>query len=176
MVLSPPFRLWLLPNVALLATLAIWGAIRYPRLPDRIPKHFGIDGVDAWADRSIGGAFVLVFLYAGVTVLITACAELMLRMTARNELPDRAAVPFAGRQMPPSLVNRPGSRASARRTARALLVLNVCIGISFLVGCGVLWRSMPEQEVTGWLIAAMIVPPLAGTLLTVAAAVSDQKR
>ncbi|MCF6525019.1 DUF1648 domain-containing protein [Streptomyces sp. JJ36] len=168
MVFSPPYRLWLLADVALLVTLTVWGVVRYPRLPDRIPEHIGIDGVDAWTDRSIGSAFVLVFLYAGVTVLMILCTEMTLRITPRDELPPG--------KVASSLVNRPGSRASARRTARALLVLNTCIGLSFLVGCGVLWRSAPEPEVPVWVFVAMLVPILAGTAVTVAAALRDRKR
>ncbi|KOG41936.1 DUF1648 domain-containing protein [Streptomyces decoyicus] len=175
MVFSSPLRLWLLPSAVLLTAMAIWGAVRYPNLPTRIPAHMGIDGVDAWTDRSIGSAFTLVIVYAGVTVLVTACAELTLRVTPRAELPDGGAAPFAGGLLPPSALNRPAGRAAARRIARALLLLNACIGLSLLVGCGVLWRSTPVREVPGWLFSAMIVPFLAGTALTVAAAAGNRK-
>ncbi|MER7485632.1 DUF1648 domain-containing protein [Streptomyces sp. NPDC126497] len=175
MVLSPAVRLWLLPNVALLAAMGVWGALRYSHLPERIPKHIGVDGVDAWTDRSIGSAFVLVFVYAGLTVLMTGSAELALRMTPRDELPGTDRPSFAAGPAP-SVLNRPGSRASARRTARALLLLNTCIGVSLLMGCGILWRSAPDPDVPGWLFAAMLLPLLAGTALTVAAALGDRKR
>lgn len=174
MVFSPPLRLWLLPNAVLLAALTLWGVIRYPDLPARIPQHIGPGGVDAWTDRSIGSAFVLVFVYAGVTVLMAGCAELTVRVTPRDELPQIGS----GRSVPvraaASLVNRPGSRASARRIARALLLFDTCIGVSFLLACGVLWRSTPDPDVPAWLPAAMTVPLLAGTALTVAAAVRDR--
>ncbi|MFF9685642.1 DUF1648 domain-containing protein [Streptomyces sp. NPDC014623] len=173
---SCPVRPWLLPNAALLVGLATWGTLRYPHLPGRIPKHIGVDGVDAWTDRSIGSAFVLVFVYAGVTVLMAGCAELTLRVTPRDEMPSAGAAPFAAAQAASSLINRPGSRASARRTARALLLFNTCIGISFLAGCGMLWRSTPDPDVPAWLFAAMTLPLLAGSAVTVAAAVSGRKR
>jgi uncharacterized membrane protein len=95
MLFSPAVRWWLLPNAAVLAVLAIWGSLRYPCLPDRIPQHIGAQGVGAWTDRSIGSAFVLVFVYAGVTVLLLACAELMLRVTPRDELPSVDTTPSA---------------------------------------------------------------------------------
>ncbi|NLU72227.1 DUF1648 domain-containing protein [Streptomyces sp. HNM0575] len=173
MVLSPSVRPWLLPSIVLLATLVTWGAVRYPHLPDRIPKHIGVHGVDAWAARSVGSAFVLVFVYVGVTVLVTACAELTLRLTPRNEMPHGHAARVAG--VPFQTLNRPGSRASARRSARALLVLNACVGVSFLVGCAVLWRSTPDPDVPGWMFAALVVPLVAGTALTVVVAVNDRK-
>ncbi|MFD7699976.1 DUF1648 domain-containing protein [Streptomyces caelestis] len=174
MVLSSPLRLWLLPNVLLLAAMGVWGAIRYSHLPERIPKHIGVDGVDAWTDRSIGGAFVLVFVYAGVTVLMAGCAELTLRMTPRDELPD-TGTPFAAGSSS-SVLNRPGSRASAHRIARALLLFDTCVGLTMLTGCAVLWRSTPDPDVPGWMFAAMTTPLLAGTVLTVAAALADRKR
>ncbi|MYU51063.1 DUF1648 domain-containing protein [Streptomyces celluloflavus] len=168
MVMSSSVRLWLAPSAVLITVLTLWGVLRYPHLPDRIPKHIGSDGVDAWTDRSVGSAFVLVFVYAGVTLLLTGIAELTLRAARRAELPDGGAAPFADGLLPPSSSKRPLTRASALRNARALLVLNACIGISLLVGCGMLWRSAPVQEVSGWLFAAMLVPIVAGTAVTVA--------
>ncbi|BDM74444.1 hypothetical protein HEK616_79310 (plasmid) [Streptomyces nigrescens] len=173
MVFSSPVRRWLLPNVTLLAALALWGILRYPHLPSRIPQHIGIDRVDAWTDRSIGSAFVPVFVYLGATVLLTACAELTLRVTPQAELPKGTA-PF-GNGLVQSSLNRPRTRASALRIARALLALNACTGISLLIGSGVLWRSTTDPEVPGWLFAAMILPILIGTALTVAAAVRDRR-
>lgn len=174
MVWSPPVRFWLLPNAVLLVVLAVWGAVRYPRLPARIPQHIGSGGVDAWTDRSIGSAFVLVFVYAGVTVLMAGCAELTLRMTPRDELPVSDRV-FAPARASLSLLNRPGSRASARRIARALLLFDMCIGVAFLPACAVLWRSSPDPDVPAWLFTAMSLPLLAGTALTVVAAVRDRR-
>ncbi|WP_336048130.1 DUF1648 domain-containing protein [Streptomyces sp. CA2R101] len=173
MVLSSPVRLWLLPNAALLTALAVWGIVRYPHLPDRIPQHIGTDGVDAWTSRSVGSAFLLVFVHLGATVLLTACAELTLRVTPSAELPDSAA-PF-GNGLVRSSLNRPRTRASALRTARALLTFNACVGVSLMIGCAVLWRSAPEPEVSGWLFTAMIVPILVGTALTVVSAVRDRR-
>ncbi|MFE4051041.1 DUF1648 domain-containing protein [Streptomyces sp. YIM B13518] len=131
--------------------------------------------MDARTDRSIGSAFVLVFVYTGVTVLRAGCAELTLRMTPRDELPDTHGPSFAAGPSS-SVVNRPGSRASARRIARALLLFNACIGLTVLTGCGVLWRSTPDPDVPGWLFAAMLLPLLAGAAPTVAAALGDRKR
>ncbi|MEZ3178736.1 DUF1648 domain-containing protein [Streptomyces pimonensis] len=174
-VLSSPIRLWLLPNVVILAVMWAWGVLRYPHLPERIPKHIGVDGVDAWTDRSIGSAFVLVFVYTGMTVLMTCCAELALRMTPRDELPGPGKPPFAA-GTPSSLLDRPGSRASAQRIVRALLSFSTLIGLTLLTGCGILWRSTPDPDVSGWLLAAMTVPLLVGAALAVAAALGDRKR
>ncbi|MER5555365.1 DUF1648 domain-containing protein [Streptomyces sp. NPDC002793] len=176
MLLSSPWRPWLIPNAVLLVGMATWGTLRYPHLPGRIPKHIGADGVDAWTDRSIGSAFLLVFVYAGVTILMAGCAELTLRVTPHDELPDSQASPFAAAQAASSLLNRPRNRLSAQRTARALLLFNTCIGVSFLAGCGILWRPTPDANVPAWFFAAMTLPLLVGSAVTVAAAVKDRKQ
>lgn len=173
---SHPVRLWLLPNAVLLVGLATWGTLRYPHLPDRIPQHIGVDGVDAWTDRSIGSAFALVFVYAGVTLLMAGCAELTLRVTPRDEMSSADVAPFAAAQATSSLLNRPRSRASAHRIACALMVFSTCIGFSFAAGCGVLWRSAPDPNVPAYFFAAMTLPLLVGSAVTVAAAVSGRKR
>ncbi|MEU9121107.1 DUF1648 domain-containing protein [Streptomyces sp. NPDC048506] len=173
MVFSRSVRLWLLPNAVLLTALSLWGIVRYPHLPSRIPGHIGTNGVDEWTDRSVGSAFMPVFVHLGVTVLLTACAELTLRVTPQAELPDGAG-PF-GNALVRSSLKRPRTRASALRMARAVLVLNACTGLSLLIGCGALWRSAPEREVPGWLFVAMVAPMLAGTVLTVVASVRDRR-
>ncbi|MFC8226349.1 DUF1648 domain-containing protein [Streptomyces sp. NPDC057287] len=173
---TSPVRMWWLPSAVLLVGQATWGVLRYPHLPDRIPQHIGTDGVDSWADRSVGNAFVLVFVYAGVTALMVGCAKLTLRVTPRDELPRSGTSPYAAARTASPLVNRPRSRASALRAARALLVLNACIGLSFVAGCGMLWRSTPDPDVPVWFPVAMTLPLLVGTAVTLAAAVHGRKR
>ncbi|MEU6394377.1 DUF1648 domain-containing protein [Streptomyces sp. NPDC046939] len=173
MVLSTPYRLWFLPSVVLLAVMGIWGTARYDDLPERIPQHIGTGGVDAWTGRSVANAFALVFLYVGVTALTAASAELVLRTTPRDELDEQHAV-FGTRSA--SVLNRPASRAAARRMARALLVLNACIGLSLLVGCGIMWRTTPDPDVPRWLLVVLITPLIVGTAVTAAAAVTPRRR
>ncbi|MFH9425943.1 DUF1648 domain-containing protein [Streptomyces sp. NPDC017529] len=155
--------------------MAVWGVIRYARLPAQIPKHIGMQGVDAWTDRSIGGAFLLVFVYAGATALMVGCAELTLRVTPRDELPDTNTARYAAGASE-VLMNRPSSRDSACRIARSLLLLNTSIGLALSVGCGILWRSAADPDVPGWTYAGMLIPFLAGTAVTIAAAVRVRKQ
>ncbi|MFH8746132.1 DUF1648 domain-containing protein [Streptomyces rimosus] len=170
-ILSSPVRLWSLPSAILLVALSIWGALRYPHLPERIPMHLGSDGVDTWTDKSIGSAFVLVFVYAGATLVMAGSAELTLRLTPRDELTATDTTSFAAS----SLVNRPRSHASALRIARAVWLLNACIGITMLAGCALLWHSTPDLDIPGWLPVAFLAPILAGTAVLIAAAVRDRK-
>ncbi|WP_030906438.1 DUF1648 domain-containing protein [Streptomyces sp. NRRL F-5126] len=173
MVFAPGLRLWLIPSGALLIALAVWGVMRYPHLPDRIPQHIGGGGVDAWTGRSVAGAFALVFVYAGVTALLVGCAEWVLRATPRTRAPAARAGTSSYASYPSS-THRPRSRTSARRVARSLLVLNACVGVSFFAGCALIWRSSPDPHVPGWLAPAVIVPIVAGTACTVVAALRDR--
>ncbi|GGS19902.1 hypothetical protein AB0E75_00890 [Streptomyces griseoviridis] len=53
LVFSSPSRAWPLPGAVPTVALTVWGVLRYPRLPERLPRHIGAEGVDAWtASRS----------------------------------------------------------------------------------------------------------------------------
>src|SRR5688572_30642422 len=57
-------------NAVLLLALFAGSAWAYPRLPERIPVHFGLTGEpDAWAVRSAGSWFMLPAI-AAVLVLV----------------------------------------------------------------------------------------------------------
>ncbi|MGY0488591.1 DUF1648 domain-containing protein [Streptomyces sp. WG-D5] len=160
---------WLAPSVVLLAGMVAWGIAVYPRLPDRIPQHIGGSGVDAWTDKSVGAAFVLVFVYAGVTALLSATAVLLLRTTPTSELPDGAPrFAITGSQ-------RPATRTGARRMAVALLVTNIGMGLSFTVGNLVLWRTSGASEVPWWFFVGLLAPILGGATLTVVVGLQDRR-
>lgn len=168
---TPPHfpRAWLAASVLLLTGMTAWGVAVYPSLPDRIPRHIGGSGVDAWTDKSVGAAFLLVFVYAGVTALLSATAAMVLRATPTSELPDgepRFAV--TGSQ-------RPATRAGARRMAVALLVTNFGIGLSFVVGNLVQWRTSVTSEVPWWFFVGLLAPIAAGTVLTLVVGLRDRK-
>ncbi|MGD6756270.1 DUF1648 domain-containing protein [Streptomyces sp. BH105] len=155
--------------MSLLAGMAAWGAAVYPRLPDRIPQHIGGSGVDAWTDKSVGAAFVLVFVHAGVTALLSFTAAMVLRATPTAELPDgEPRFAITGGQ-------RPATRTGARRMAVALLVTNFGIGLSFVVGNLVQWRTSVESEVPWWFFVGLLAPIAAGTALTVVVGVQDRR-
>jgi uncharacterized membrane protein len=78
---------------------AVWA---WPRLPDRIPVHFGIDGrPDGWADRSLASWFLLPGIAILLTALMGAFRVLMGRYPRMVNLPDRtrlADLPEAARR------------------------------------------------------------------------------
>lgn len=158
---------WLLPSLALLLCLAAWGTGVYPHLPERVPQHLGADGVDAWTDKSVGAVFLPVLLHAGTTALMAGAAALTLRM--------RPAAELAPHERGPGLVNRPATRASALRIARATLLLGFCIGLGIAATCTVMWSTDPAPRVPGWLLPASLAPTAAGTAAVLGAALRDRR-
>ncbi|MGP4112881.1 DUF1648 domain-containing protein [Streptomyces sp. 4N509B] len=147
---------WLAPSLLLLAAMTAWGVVRYPELPERVPEHIGVDGVDAWADKSVGSVFLPVFVYALVTVVVVACAVGAARVTPLDELPE----PEPGERWAKatSTTNgRPASAASARRLVRALLAMNVAFGLAFLPLCWTQWRTTQTPDVPGWILPVTLV-------------------
>ena len=71
---------WLLLPVLVVAASAVLGVIRYPDLPDPMPVHFDVNGVaNRYAPKSIGSVFTVVFIQAGLTVLLCGIAALVFR-------------------------------------------------------------------------------------------------
>ncbi|WP_052708591.1 DUF1648 domain-containing protein [Streptomyces sp. WMMB 714] len=140
---------WLAPSLLLLCGMAAWGALRYPYLPGRVPSHVGPGGVDAWTDKTLWAAFVPVLVYAGLTAALAGSAALSARITPLDEMsrPEGRRSAVAN-----SLTNRPASAASARRTARALLMMNALYGVALVPLCWVQWRTAETAAIPGWVL------------------------
>ncbi|MGP3978321.1 DUF1648 domain-containing protein [Streptomyces sp. 8N114] len=160
--------LWLLPGLLVLVGLLLWGIVVYPHLPAKVPQHIGGDGIDRYADKSVGTVFIPVFVHAGTLALLAGTAFATLRITPMSELRP-------GQQVS-SLVNRPKTPEGARRGARAQLVLACCVGLTLAVTCTVMWSTSPQEkgeQLTGTLVLALL--PLAlGTLALLATALRDR--
>lgn len=159
---------WLLPGVAVLIGLTVWGAVVYPRLPDRVPQHMDGSGVDSYADKSVGSVFVPVFVLAGILVVMALVAAAVLRTTPETELRPGERVS--------SLVNRPSTRAGALRVAKATLFLTFCVGVGLAGACTIMWSTDPEAGGSpGWTLTLTLVPILLGTAALIVAAVRDKR-
>lgn len=165
-----PLWSWLTPSLLLLGAMTAWGTVRYPDLPGRVPLHMGPEGVDAWTAKTVGTAFVPVFVYAGLTLVLGGCAALANRITPRDRMPEpgnrRSGAATA-------LTNRPASAASARRTARSLLVMNALFGAGLLPLCWVQWRSPETAAVPAWVMPCTLALFLLGLVPVGVAAVQD---
>lgn len=167
---SGPLWSWLAPSLILLGAMAVWGVLRYPDLPDRVPQHIGPDGVDAWTATTVGTAFIPVFVYAGLTVVLAGSAVLSARITPRDEMPapaERAGGAAA------ALINRPASAASARRTARSLLIMNALFGVGLVPLCWLQWRTPETAAVPAWVMPGTLALFLVGLVPVGAACVRD---
>ncbi|GAB3556161.1 putative membrane protein [Actinopolyspora lacussalsi] len=156
---------WLVPSLVLLVGMSAWGATVYPELPETVPQHIGPGGVDAWARKSVGSAFVPVFLYIVTTVLFAGAAFAVARTEPENELPSAART---------GAVKRPATRASAVRQARAVLVLNAALGTALLPLCAVQWRTIRTAEVGWWPLPVFLVLFVAGLVPLFVAARRDR--
>lgn len=158
---------WALPPLLLLVGMTAWGVAVYPDLPDRIPAHIGSDGVDRLTDKTPLTAFVPVYTYAGLTLLVTALTVVVLRVRPLEELPpNEPTSPF---------LNRPRTRVAVRRLARALLFLCTCLGVTLATTCAMVWRPQGVPELPGWVMAAPLLPVLVGTAPLLVIAVQDSR-
>ncbi|MBO8190821.1 DUF1648 domain-containing protein [Streptomyces oryzae] len=162
--------LWLAPGLLVLLGLLIWGVLVYPDLPEQVPQHIGSDGVDRYADKSVGAVFLPLFVHAGTLALLAGTAYATLRITPQSELgPD---------QRVSSLVNRPKTREGARRGARAQLFLAFCLGLTLAVTCTVMWSTTPPEEGARltWTLVLALLPVGLGTLAVLVTALRDRAR
>ncbi|WP_069811989.1 DUF1648 domain-containing protein [Streptomyces sp. TP-A0874] len=163
-----PWR-WLLPSLLLLLGLGVWGASVYPELPEQVPQRITAGGaVDEYATRSVGSVFLPVFVYAGVTAVLIATSIGMAGMRTEEELPPGEGLT--------GLVNRPADRTAVRRMAKALLLLNFCVGLTIAVTCTATWRPGGLDHVPGWFLAPVLAPSAVGTAVLLVVAVREQSR
>jgi uncharacterized membrane protein len=77
-------------NLALLAVLLVGSALAYPRLPERIPTHFGLDGTpDRWVETSLVSWFILPLIALGMNALLYALTALTMRNPRFVNLPGK---------------------------------------------------------------------------------------
>lgn len=144
---------WLAPSAVVLGAMATWGALRYPEVPERVPRHIGPGGVDAWTDKSVWTVFVPVFVYAALTLVLAACAAAAARTRSLDAMPGPSG-PWE--QAAASMTNRPATAASARRLARSLLLMNAGLGLALLPPCWTQWRTTQTAGIPGWILPATI--------------------
>ena len=83
-----PWR-WTAPGAVVVLATALTGAVRYPRLPDRLATHFTASGhPDRWADRSPWSAFAPVVVQLFVLVLITGLMAITYRSRPDTDAAD----------------------------------------------------------------------------------------
>ncbi len=77
-------------NLVLLAGLLGGSALAYPRLPERMPLHFGLDGTpDRWAETSLASWFMLPLVALALNLLLYGAAALSTRNARLVNLPGK---------------------------------------------------------------------------------------
>ena len=77
-------------NLLLLAALVGGSALAYPRLPARIPMHFGLSGTpDRWAETSLFSWFLLPLIAVALNLMLYGIAALTLRDARLINLPGK---------------------------------------------------------------------------------------
>lgn len=77
-------------NAILVLALFAGSAWAYPRLPERIPMHFGVSGqADAWAGRSIASWFLLPAVTAALALMMYALSAAGASNPHLWNLPDK---------------------------------------------------------------------------------------
>jgi uncharacterized membrane protein len=145
--------LWAIPAVLLLVATAVLGIIRYPDLPPTLAMHYNADGVaDRIVATTVGSAFVLVFVEAGITVMILALTLLSFR--SRPDL-DAAAPAATSRQ----------HRGFVRRMSKGILLLGACANATMLM---VAWQIWSGQSFS---VFVVVLPVLLGVVVLLVFAV-----
>ncbi|HZE30886.1 MAG TPA: DUF5808 domain-containing protein [Actinoallomurus sp.] len=110
---------WSVPAILLTAGTVVAAVVEYPRMPTRLPAHFGASGADRYAAKSVASVFGPVLTQVAVTLLLLGLAAAALYGRAQLDAEDPRA---AARH-----------RRFVAATARALLVLAACTSAMFLV-------------------------------------------
>lgn len=146
-----PWR-WALPAAVLLVATAVTGAVGYPHMPARIPRHLGPDGIAGrYVDRS---PLVVLAPWVGqavITLVLLGVAWALLRSSPRLDVEaDHAAERH---------------RRFVAAMARALLALTGCINVTYLFACLSSWGLFrPPRPIMVVLVGG---PVLAGLLALV---------
>ena len=147
---------WLgtLPAVAVTVGTAVLGAIRYPRMPERLVSHYDAGGhPTSYTDKTFVSAFALVFVQIGITALIVA----LTRITARGKANLDAQDPHAAER----------HRRFVAAMARCLLVLAAAVDLTMFFAALAMWNLMSS---TGFFPVLLMAPILLATAgLTVVA-------
>ena len=137
--------LWAVPPLLLPAATIVTGAVRYPRMPDRIVTHYGAGG---HADHIAAKSFGTVFGPLPAQVLLTALLLVLARVAVRSRAQLDAEDPNAGQR----------HRRYVTAISRTLLALAAVVNAGFLAAALVVWGVIDAPGTTVVLLGG--VPPL----------------
>lgn len=143
---------WLLLPVLVVAASVVIGIIRYPDLPNPLPVHFDAAGnANRFEPKSVGSVFTVVFIQAGLTVLLSALAVLISRGPADVD-PAR----------PSSSVR--AHREFVARLGKGLVAMTTLVDLGLLASDWAIWSG---DRQSGALLPLTLGPILVGVALLV---------
>ncbi|WP_103349469.1 DUF1648 domain-containing protein [Amycolatopsis sp. CA-128772] len=142
---------WLLLPVLVVAATVVVGVVRYPGLPDVLPVHFSGGSADRFAPKSVGSAFVIVFVQAALTVILCVAGVLVFRGPADVDPARPAASARAHRKF-------------VTRLGTALIALATLADLGLFAAAWAIWAASPDA---GFLLPLTIAPFAAGVAILV---------
>lgn len=143
---------WLLLPALVVVAGAVLGVLRYPDLPDPMPVHYDVNGVvDRFAPKSVGSVFTVVFIQAGLTVVLCAIAALVFRGPADVDPARPAASVRAHREF-------------IARLGKGFIALATLINLGLLATDWAMWSGAPRA---GVLLPLTLGPIMVGVALLV---------
>ena len=142
---------WLLLPVLVVAATVVTGVLRYPGLPDSLPVHFSGGTADRFAPKSVGSAFLVVFIQAALTVILCVAGVLVFRGPADVD----PARPAASAQAHRKFVTRLG---------KALVALATLFDAGLFAAA---WSTWDASANAGFLLPLTIGPVAVGVAILV---------
>lgn len=144
--------LWLAPAVVITVATLVIGVVSYTSMPAVLAVHYGANGApNRVVAKSVGAAFSLVFVQAGLTVLLAGLAAAVIR--SRPDIDPARPVGTAR-----------WSRHYMSLGARALLGLAAMIDLGMMGSSLLMWSG----TVTSWAPLVVALPILAAVVVAVA--------
>lgn len=151
----------ILTALNVLAVGALWGVAlwAWPRLPERIPLHFGVDGTpDRWGPPSATNWFLLPLLVLALNALVVWVARWIRRDPARVSLPG-------GQRM--EELPGPAREAVQRLLGTTLSVVQLMMNVVFLLVQSAQFNAATGGSARGLLGGVLFLSLLSGPVFLV---------
>lgn len=143
--------LTMLPSIVIIAITIYIGAVTYPSLPNPFPTHFGLNGQpNGYSQKSIGTAFLVVFIQIGITAMIFAIGYAISR--SRQEIDVSRPIETTIQQ-----------DRFKHYTRTSLYLFQALINVTLMFSSLSIWGLMDP----GYTLPLTVVPILAGSAILV---------
>lgn len=154
-------------NVLLAATTVGFAVWVWPRLPDRIPVHFGADGQpDRWSDTTVFSWFLLPAIGLATWGFITLARQWVVRRPEKMNLPSGGTLADYPVEVRPAVVEH-------MKAFMSLVSLEVLVIFGLIVFGS--YRTAMGNDGQGIMLAVLAIAVLSGPVLMVTFLVGMQR-